>query len=337
MQRNNKQRIKNVPLKYKLPEKITLSNRSILYSKRYEPNYDLTIVNSDILDFLDDDSSLQNISLLTTSPPYNLLKPYEEKLDFDDYLTWQKEIIIKIIKRMSSHGSICWQVGNYIFNKEVFPLDIYFYDIFKNCGLKLRNRIIWHFGHGLHATNRFSGRYETILWFTMSDEYTFNLPYEVRIDQKYPGKRAFKGPHKHEISSNMLGKNPSDYWELFRSEWEEMTWAIPNVKSQHPEKTIHSSQYPIELVERLVLALTKEEDLLFDPFMGVGTSLIASCYWNRRAVGVEKERAYTDIAFDRISALLNGSLKRRQLGKPIFEPTNNCKVAQIPPEWKNKI
>ena len=92
-------------------------------------------------------------------------------------------------------GSICWQVGNYVNNGEIVPLDIALYPIFASLGLQLRNRIIWHFGHGLHATKRFSGRYEVILWFTKSDDYTFNLD-PVRVPQKYPQKKHFKGPEK---------------------------------------------------------------------------------------------------------------------------------------------
>jgi adenine-specific DNA-methyltransferase len=327
MRQNDKQYVHNGSSKYKLPVEKTVNNKKILYGSNYRENFDAVLVNSDILEFLDS-SPIKDISLVMTSPPYNLLKPYEQKLDFDDYISWQKEIILKIIKKMKSNGSICWQVGNYIFEKEVF----------KELGLKLRNRIIWHFGHGLHASNRFSGRYETILWFSLSDDYTFNLPFEVRVDQKYPGKRAFKGPKKAQVSSNILGKNPSDLWDSFRTEWEEGIWNIPNVKNQHLEKTIHTSQYPIELVERLILALTNEgSDLVFDPFMGVGTTQVASCFWNRKTVGVDKEKAYTDIAFERIISALNGNLKRRPLGMPIFQPASNCKVAQIPPEWKNDI
>ncbi|MBQ7592778.1 MAG: hypothetical protein IJU48_00315 [Synergistaceae bacterium] len=73
--------------------------------------------------------------------------------------------------------------------------------------MKLRNRIIWHFGHGLHCSKRFSGRYENILWFTKSDDYTFNLD-DVRIPSKYPGKKYFKGAKKGELSGNPKGKNP---------------------------------------------------------------------------------------------------------------------------------
>ncbi len=141
--------------------------------------------------------------LVITSPPYNIGKRYETKTSIEKYLETQEKIIKELINVTSDKGSICWQVGNYVKNGEVFPLDIYYYQIFKKYGLKLRNRIIWHFGHGLHASKRFSGRYETILWFTKSDDYIFNLN-NVRIPSKYPGKRHFKGPNKGKLSGNPM-------------------------------------------------------------------------------------------------------------------------------------
>jgi len=187
-------------------------------------------------------------------------------------------------------GSICWQVGNFVDNSEVFPLDIIYYNIFKEHKLKLRNRIIWRFNHGLHASKRFSGRYETILWFTKSDTYTFNLD-SVRIPSKYPGKRHFKGPKRGLPSGNPLGKNPSDVWEFIAKEWDEELWDIPNVKANHPEKTTHPCQYPIELVERCVLALTSEEDWVSDPYCGVGSAIIAALKHNRKARRIDGEIA----------------------------------------------
>ena len=91
----------------------------------------------------------------------------------------------------------------FIQNGEIIPLDICLYPIFKEAGFKLRNRLIWHFEHGLHCKNRFSGRYETALWFTKSDKYVFNLD-PVRVPAKYPGKLHFKGVKKGEPSCNPL-------------------------------------------------------------------------------------------------------------------------------------
>ena len=270
--------------------------------------------------------------LIITSPPYNIGKTYEIKESIEGYLKTQEEIIKELVKVLSDKGSICWQVGNYVDKGEVFPLDIFYYNIFKKLGLKLRNRIVWYFGHGLHASNRFSGRYETILWFTKTDNYIFNLD-DVRIPAKYPGKLHFKGNKKGLPSGNPLGKNPSDIWEIVVKDWDKTLWDIPNVKSNHPEKTDHPCQFPIELVERCVLALTNENSWVLDPFAGVGSSLIGAIKNNRNAIGIDKEKKYCDLAKERINKFKEGNLKVRPINKPIHIPSPNDKIAKVPKEW----
>lgn len=277
----------------------------------------------------------ESIQLIITSPPYNIGKQYEVRQAIQSYLDQQSAVIDDLVRVLSPKGSICWQVGNYVENGEVFPLDVFFYHQFKQRGLKLRNRIIWHFQHGLHASKRLSGRYETILWFTKSDEYTFNLD-PIRVPSKYPGKRHFKGPNKGLPSGNPLGKNPSDIWEFVAQEWDRQLWDIPNVKANHPEKTIHPCQFPIELVERCVLALTEEDDWVFDPYCGVGSSLIAAVKHNRRGAGCDKERDYIAAATERLNDFFAGTLPVRPLGKPVHTPTGRERVAQVPEEWKDR-
>ncbi len=271
------------------------------------------------------------ISLVITSPPYNIGKSYERKQGITAYLAEQEEVISELVRILDDQGSICWQTGNYVDDGEVFPLDIYYYPIFKKHGLQLRNRIIWHFEHGLHASKRFSGRYETILWFTKTNDYTFNLD-PVRVPAKYPGKRHFKGPNRGRPSGNPLGKNPSDIWDFLYQEWETCVWDIPNVKANHIEKTIHPCQFPVELVERCVLALTNEGDRVLDPYCGVGSALLAALMHNRRAVGVDKDSEYISVSIERIYQLFNGTLKTRPLGQPIHKPSGHEKVAQVPLE-----
>jgi adenine-specific DNA-methyltransferase len=307
--------------------------KDVFCGNSFKEGKDIVLAHNDILEFIKTLPEKEFITLIVTSPPYNIGKPYEVPLEFQKYLEWQEEVIKKCLKFLKPEGSICWEVGNYVKGGEVFPLDVFFYNIFTKYGLKLRNRIIWSFGHGLHATKRFSGRYETILWFTKSDRYIFNLD-AVRVPQKYPGKRSFKGPNKGKPSSNPLGKNPSDIWGITLQDWEKEIWEIPNVKCNHPEKTIHPSQFPIELVERLILALTKEGDVVFDPFVGVGSSLIAALIHNRKAIGVDKEKIYIDIAYQRILEVINGKFKKRPLGKPIYIPKGTEKITKIPPEWE---
>ncbi|WP_298577882.1 site-specific DNA-methyltransferase [uncultured Luteimonas sp.] len=252
--------------------------------------------------------------LIVTSPPYNIGKSYEKKTGLDIYLGWQERIIAELIPRLKDGGSICWQVGNYVHNNEVFPLDIEFAPIFKQHGLRLRNRIVWQFGHGLHNKRRFSGRYEVVMWYTKSgakDEvYTFNLD-AVRVPSKYPGKRHFKGPNAGNLSGNPLGKNPED------------VWGIPNVKSNHVEKTDHPCQFPVGLIERLVLALTNPGDLVFDPFAGVASAGVAAAIHGRRFLGAELNPSYVQTGVQRINDALNGTARYRPHDKPLHDHTSS--------------
>lgn len=272
--------------------------------------------------------------LVITSPPYNVGKEYETKTSIEKYLEQQETVIDELIRVTSDQGNICWQVGNYVDKGEIFPLDIFYYQIFKKYGLKLRNRIIWHFGHGLHASNRFSGRYETILWFSKTDDYIFNLD-DVRVPAKYPGKRHFKGPKRGELSGNPNGKNPSDIWEIIVKDWENELWNIPNVKSNHPEKTEHPCQYPVELVERCILALTNKNSWVLDPYAGVGSTLLAAIKSQRNVVGIDREAKYVETANERIEKFKEGELKLRPINKPIHKPKPTDKIAQRPKEWAN--
>lgn len=273
--------------------------------------------------------------LVVSSPPYNIGKEYERRVALEEYLNWQKAVIKELHRVITHNGSIVWQVGNFVDSCEVFPLDIFFYPVFSALGMHLRNRIIWHFDHGLHASKRFSGRYEVLLWFTKSDDYTFNLD-PVRVPSKYPGKLHYKGPKVGQPSGNPLGKNPSDYWTMICEEWETGLIEIPNVKSNHPEKTMHPCQFPIELIERCVLALTNEDDWVLDPFGGVGTSLLAALKCRRRGMTIDRERQYVELTAERVEALLNGTLKTRPIGQPVYKPTGKEKVSQIPTEWVSR-
>jgi len=304
---------------------------TICIDEQYNPEAKIVLYHGDVLDFLATIPD-ETIKLIITSPPYNIGKEYERRVSIDQYLEQQREVIAELHRVLNPAGSICWQVGNYVDASEIFPLDIFFYPIFKSLGMKLRNRIVWHFGHGLHAKKRFSGRYETLLWFTKGDVYTFNLD-DVRVPSKYPGKRHFKGPKKGQLSGNPKGKNPSDIWLLMKEEWETGLWDIPNVKSNHPEKTSHPAQFPIELVERCVLAMTDEDDWVLDPYAGVGSSLIAAIKRGRRAMGSEKEEEYVRLAQQRIQDYFRGQLKIRPLGKPVYQPSGKEKVSQYPQEW----
>lgn len=237
--------------------------------------------------------------LVLTSPPYNIGKSYEKRSNIEDYLSFQEEVLSECWRVLKPNGSLCWQVGNYVHNGAVIPLDLLIYPLISKLpGAQLRNRIVWVYPHGLHCTNRLSGRYEVVLWFTKGNDYKFNLD-AIRVPQKYPNKKSYKGPKKGQISSNPLGKNPTDVWE------------IHNVKSNHPEKTIHPCQYPIELAERLILSLTNDGDFVLDPFAGVATTAVATLLSGRKAHAIEKDRKYIAVAKKRMNQVIESTEPKR--------------------------
>lgn len=289
--------------------------------EHFYSNKEVKIYNGDSLKLIQTIPD-ETVDLVVTSPPYFMGKEYDRSKKVEDFIESHQALFPEIIRVTKKGGSICWQVGYHSEKNVLIPLDYLIYDILKKHeSLFLRNRIIWSFGHGLHAKYRFSGRHETVLWFSKGKDYYFDLD-SVRIPQKYPGKRHYKGEKKGEFSSNPLGKNPSDVWE------------IPNVNSNHIEKTEHPCQFPIALAQRLIKALTPEGGIVFDPYMGSGSSCIAALLEKRKFIGADTELNYCTIAKERILDFLDGKLIYRPLEQPIFEPNQNMAVAQKPINFK---
>lgn len=282
-----------------------------------------TIWNGDVETMLDAWKGAEPVfDLVVTSPPYNLGKSYErdQMRHLNEYMGWQKRIIHKISPLLKPGGSICWQVGNYVSNGHILPLDIVLHPYFEKENLILRNRIVWHFGHGLHSKKRFSGRYEVVMWYTKTDGYYFDLD-AVRIPSKYPGKRAFKGPHLGQLTGNPKGKNPADFWESPDGCEDEPNdvWDIPNVKANHVEKTEHPCQFPVGLVEPLIMALCPVHGLVFDPFAGVGSSGVAALLHDRRYLGAELCTEYVELSHQRLTDALRGEAHYRPWNKPVYD------------------
>jgi len=296
--------------------------RALRVRRRYSPENDVTLYPGDCRVLL---KKLQLVGakakLVLTSPPYNIGKVYERhsRTSVAQYVKDQSEIIQHCADILDKNGSICWQVGNHVVDGYIQPLDILLYQSFIDAGFVLRNRVIWHSEHGKNRVHSLSGRYETLLWFTRKGaDYTFNLD-PIRVPQKYPGKKAYRGPRKGEYLSNPKGKNPGD------------VWIFPNVKQNHPEKTSeHPCQFPFELVERVVLALTNPKDLVIDPFMGVGTTALGAAFFGRRFAGAEIVRTYLEKAEARLEDLKSGVLRVRRMNTPVHEPSGKLTI----PPWE---
>lgn len=234
----------------------------------------------------------ESVDLIVSSPPYNIGKEYENRSPLDAYLDEQAIVLAECCRVLKKTGSIFWQVGSYSNKGTLTPLDIKFFPIFEKLGMFPINRIVWLRQHGLQAKNKFSCRHETILWFSKSMDYKYNLD-NIRVPQKYQNKKHYKGDKKGELSCHPDGKNPGD------------VWAFRNVKHNHEEQTIHPCQFPEDLITRIVLATTDENDVVFDPYMGTGTVPVAARDANRHYLGADLEKKYHEVAERRMSGLPN--------------------------------
>lgn len=268
---------------------------------------------------LPDDS----VDLTFTSPPYCMGKEYESSRSVEDFVSFHRRLLPEVVRVTKPGGSICWQIGYHSRKGQVVPLDYFVYGILTTDeNVFFRNRIIWSFAHGLHRTQSFSGRHETILWFTKGRNYKFDLD-SIRVPQKYPGKKYYKGPKKGKYSGNPLGKNPGDVWE-----------DIPNVKGHHVEKLDHPCQFPVALPQRLIRSVCSPGGLVFDPFMGVGSTGVAAILERRRFLGAEVRKDYTSAASARLRAAQAGTAKVRPLDQPIFEPIEGQAVSTRPSHFR---
>lgn len=261
------------------------------------------------------------IDVTITSPPYCIGKKYETSRSVEDFIAAHKVILPEIVRITSDGGSICWQVGYHVSNQSAYPLDYPVFSILSGIkGVTLRNRVIWSFGFGMHQTSRFSGRHETVLWFTKGSKYYFDLD-AVRTPQKYPGKRRYKGPKKGEFSCNPRGKNPGDVWD------------IPNVKAAHVEKLDHPCQFPTGLASRLVRALCPKSGVVFDPYSGTASTGVAALVNGRRFLGSEVNEDYEYMAHTRLLSACNGTARVRPVERPIYVAGPKEAVAQRPEDF----
>lgn len=243
------------------------------------------------------------IQLIFSSPPYGIGKAYEEVMPLQQYIAWQTEVLDECVRYLAPGGSIVWQVGTWVDRRRhaVYPLDVYLFPVLHALGLTPRNRIVWTSRHGHHATTRLSGRHETLLWFTKDatdGSYHFDLN-AVRVPQLYPGKRHYRGDKKGSLSGHPLGKSPGDTWD-----------DITPVKANHRERTGHPAQMPLALAERVILMTTRTGDLILDPFMGSGTTVVAAQRLHRRSAGADLNETYLGYGVERLGQLAAGTLPR---------------------------
>jgi adenine-specific DNA-methyltransferase len=230
--------------------------------------------------------------LVITSPPYNIGKEYETVMSVDDYILWTKKWTRETCRLITNNGSFLLNLGYVSIESKghAVPLP---YLLWNEIPLFFNQEIVWNYSAGVACKNYLSPRNEKILWFVKNkDNYVFNLD-EIRDKNvKYPNSK------KHgKLRVNTLGKNPSDVWEIAK--------VTTGQNRSSSERTAHPCQFPTDLIDRLVLGFSEKDGIVFDPFVGSGTTIESCIRHGRFCVGFEIREDYCEIAKRRIKNCYN--------------------------------
>lgn len=219
-----------------------------------------------------------SVTLVVTSPPYNIGKKYgkySDKISLEEWKELINDVTKEIYRILKPNGSFFLNLspiplGN---DKEILPLPYIGYDIMKENNFKIRNIITWTFNNMQNCTNRLSGRYENIVWGVKDlNNYIFNLD-EIRIPYITKNDKRLVGG---------IGRNPTDVWYFDR---------VNNMTKKKLDLT-HPTIYPLPMIVRILKMSSNIGDTILDPFAGSGTSLVAAKILNRKAIGFELDTKY---------------------------------------------
>ncbi len=239
--------------------------------------------------------------LAITSPPYNIGKEYESVIPLGDYVQWVSRWAAETSRLLVGHGAFLLNLG-YVpveTRGRAVPLPYLLWD---QIPLYLNQEIVWNYSAGVACKNYLSPRNEKILWYVKDrGNYVFNLDPIRDKNVKYPNSRR-----NGKARVNTLGKNPSDVWEIAK--------VTTGFNRSSAERTAHPCQFPTDLTDRLVLGFSNKGNIVFDPFLGSGTTIESCLKHDRFCVGFEIQEEYCGIATERIR-----QFSRKSAQRSIFE------------------
>lgn len=228
--------------------------------------------------------------LTITSPPYNIGKEYEKYIGPKQYVEWSKLWMTKVYDNTKKNGAFWLNLGYFQVPAKGFAVPIP-YLIWDNVPFYFLQEIVWYYGAGVSANKVFSPRNEKFLWYVKNrKKYVFNLDSIRDKNVKYPHQKK-----NGILKVNPNGKNPTN------------VWSIPKITSGNgrssKERTDHPAQFPIKVIDRIVKACSRKNDLIFDPFIGSGTVAESALQNNRCVIGCDIKSKYLKIAKKRIEKL----------------------------------
>ena len=244
------------------------------------------ILNQDlfnVIDFLPDSF----VDLLFIDPPYNLNKKFSsltfKEMKNEDYEIWIDSWLSKLVRTLKPNASIYFCCD--------WKTSIPAYNVLKKYFI-IRNRITWEREKGRGSKDNWKNSYEDIWYCTLSDKFAFNTE-AVKL------KRLVRAPYKTDAGDpkdwqSENGKNfrithPSNLWTDITIPF----WSMP-------ENTDHPTQKPEKLLAKIILASSNENDLVFDPFLGSGTTAVTAKKLNRKFCGVEVDEVFASLALKRL-------------------------------------
>lgn len=249
------------------------------------------IINQDffqVADFLPDNF----VDLLFIDPPYNITKKFNlvsfNEMDLVEYEEWLNSWLMKLVRILKENASI-YICSDWKSSAAIFKVGSKYF--------KVRNRITWEREKGRGAKANWKNCTEDIWFFTNSSEYTFNVD-QVKL------RRKVLAPYKDE------NRNPKDWGQNsdgnFRDTFPSNIWNDISVPFwSMPENTNHPTQKPEKLLAKIILASTNKGDVIFDPFIGSGTTAVVAKKLGRKYVGVEVDEYYCCLAEKRLAKAEN--------------------------------
>lgn len=255
------------------------------------------IHNGDSVKLLND-SAPESVDLIIADPPYNIgyeYDVYNDNRSDNEYLQWSKQWISACTRVLKQDGAFWIAIGD----EYAAELKI----IADDCGLKLRNWVIWYYTFGVHCTNKFSRSHTHFLYFVRNtSSVKFNAD-DVRV----PSARQLI---YKDLRANGTGKLPDNTWILRPQDIgddvyfeNQDTWYIPRIAGTFKERAdFHGCQLPEQLLGRIIKSCSNVGDVVLDPFAGTGSSLVTAKKLNREWVGIELSPEYATHATARIQA-----------------------------------
>ncbi|NEZ54155.1 DNA-methyltransferase [Adonisia turfae] len=265
------------------------------------------------------------IDLLILDPPYNLTKEFNgwkfSKLKTEQYTSWLDNLVSSLKPLLKPDSSI-YVCGDWYSSASIFEV--------LSSHFIVRNRITWEREKGRGSKLNWKNSSEDIWFCTNSDSYVFNVD-SVKLLRKViaPYHRQDGTPKDWNLteSGGFRETYPSNLWTDITVPF----WSMP-------ENTNHPTQKSEKLIAKLILASSNEEDLVFDPFLGSGTTSVVSKKLNRKYLGIEINEEYCLIAEKRLElADLNKSIQGIHNGIFLERNTSRNQIRNIPEQLSPNV